>query len=105
MTPIEGKLKDISLTSKSVASVHKDTVAIDKFDDEEKQSLENKLLASDMGKKLEKMLESIQQESSAETRRDRLVVLLDDFFEVGDDKDEQVQRLVVDGKTYVRFAM
>lgn len=106
MTPLEGTLKDISLTSKSVTSVPEDTVEIEKFEDEEKQSLEEKLLASAMGKKLEKMLASIQSESTAETRRDKLVALMDDFFEVGSSTDKNlVQRLVVNEKTYMRFAM
>lgn len=104
--PIEGKLKDISLTSKSTtASTIDDVIKVEKLDEKEKKELEQKLLASKMGKKLEEILEGIKEESSEENRRDRLVLLLNDFFEVGNDKDELVQRLVVDGKTYVRFAM
>jgi hypothetical protein len=100
----EGDLGEISLASETIKKeeIDHDVVKVDKFDDDAKKELEEKLLESDVGEKLDKFLAEIAEKENAEDKKTALV----DFLKKSFNKDKLLTSLVADdGKKYGRLAM
>lgn len=103
---IDADLWTIELkTSKKTEAVASEVMKIDNFDDDQKKNLDKAFAESEVGKSLKSKLDAIKSDvnKTAEWKKNDMVTLLKDFFEVWDDKDEQIKRFVVDWKSYLRI--
>lgn len=103
---IDADLGTIELkTSETTETVESDVIKIESFDDVQKKKLDAEFTKSEVWKSLKIKLDAIKSDVSktAEWKKNDMVTLLKDFFEVWNDKDEQIKRFVVNGKSYMRI--
>ncbi len=103
--PIDADLGKIELkTSETTETVESDVIKIESFDDAQKKKLDAEFAKSEVWKSFKSKLEEIKSDvKTAEWKKNDMVTFLKDYFEVWDNKDEQIKRFVVNGKSYLRI--
>lgn len=103
---IDADLWTIELkTSETTETVESDVVKIESFDNDQKKKLDAEFAKSEVWKSFKSKLEAIKSDvnKTTEWKKRDMVAFLKDYFEVWNDKDEQIKRFVVNGKSYMRI--
>lgn len=104
--PLDADLWTINLkTSEKTETVESKVMKINDFDDDQKKKLDTEFAQSEVWKSLKSKLDAIKSDvnKTTEWKKNDMVTLLKDFFDVWDDKDEHIKRFVVDWKSYLRI--
>lgn len=104
--PLDADLGTIELkTSEKTETVALKVMKINDFDDDQKKKLDTEFAQSEVWKSLKSKLDAIKSDvnKTIEWKKNDMVTLLKDFFDVWDDNDEQIKRFVVDWKSYLRI--